>query len=245
MTQVTIIGLGGIGSHLADRVAQYLATRPGEATLTLVDGKPYVERKRNRQAFRNPGNKAASKQRELAEQFPKLTIHAVTEFLTPENAEFFLLPGSVVLACVDNHATRKLVADIAATLDDVTVVSGGNDLGTYGTVLLHLRRGGADVNPPLTQGHPEIAHPAERAPWEMGCEELAAAGATQVLATNFAVASCMFNVCWDILEDPDGFAAKVATPPGTQDDPGYDEVLLDVRLNRMRPRRRPPPAAIP
>lgn len=239
MTRITIIGLGGIGSHLADDVARLLVARGDDATLTVVDGKHYEARKRTRQAFAEAGNKAAAKQRELRTAFPTLRVEAMAEFLSPENAAFVILPSEIVLVCVDNHRTRKLVADVAATVEDCTVIAGGNDSGTYGTVLVHLRRNGADVNPPITVDHPEIANPADRAPWEMSCEELAAAGETQVLATNVAVASAMLNTCWALLDDPAGFVARV----GPQDegaivDLGYDEIHLDIIGNRMRSCRR-------
>ena len=238
MERVTIVGVGGIGSHLAEDVARLLAYCGKPATLTLVDGDHFEDRNGERQAFTGLGNKATAKQRELAAKFPTIRVDAMAEDLTPENAPFILLPGEMVLVCVDNHPTRKLVAEVAATVEDITVISGGND-DTYGTVLLYLRHGGQELNPPITVDHPEIANPADRAPWELSCEERAAAGAPQVFAANVAVASAMLNVCWDFLTDPAAFRARAcAFDPTEAVDPWFDEIHLDVRANRVRPRRR-------
>lgn len=236
MTRVTVIGIGGIGSHLVEWVARFLAHHVPDATLTLVDGDTYDEHNRERQALDRAGNKAQAKAAALAERHPDLRIEAVPEFLTPENADFVVLDGGCLLVCVDNHATRKLVADIAAARSTLTVISGGNE-ETWGSVQVHLRREGRDRTPPLTYEHPEIAQPKERPPWELNCEERAVAGEPQVFAANLMAASIMFNAFWRFVTNPDGLITEVVGAGEFQVETGYHEVYFDTYRNVARSRR--------
>lgn len=227
--RVTIVGIGGIGSHLADWIARYLNHAHPQATLTLVDGDRFEDRNAERQSFDRPGNKAEVVATMLSRRYPAIRVEAVTEYLTPENAAWVFPEGEVVLAAVDNHKTRKLVSDEAATRQDATVIAGGNDADGYGTVLVYARRDGRDVTPPLTQDFPEIAAPTERAPWEMSCEELAAAGSPQVLFANLTAAVAIANAYWRLVTDP-------TFPGGGGVVPSYSEVHFDIRSNRMMSR---------
>jgi molybdopterin/thiamine biosynthesis adenylyltransferase len=136
--------------------------------------------------------------------------------------------GDVVFSCVDNHATRKLLSDRCEGLDDVVLISGGNDgveaghRGTYGNVQVFVRRSGADVTVPLTRFHAEIREPADRVP-SASCGQLAATSAPQVLFTNLAAASAMCNAFYRLLL------------PG--EDGLYDEVCFDILEGRSVPHR--------
>src|SRR5262249_6226658 len=113
----------------------------------------------------------------------------------------------IVILAVDNHATRKIVNDhCAAKLEDVCLISGGNDgvgqgragrtsRGTYGNCQVYLRCGGQEVSPSLTRYHPEIQNPAHHLPTEVGCAELVTS-VPQILFTNLATASAILNALW-------------------------------------------------
>lgn len=218
--RITIIGIGGIGSHLADWIACYLDNLQGEHTLTLVDGDVFEDRNRERQSFEALGNKAQSVGETLAKRYARVAIHAVAEYLTPENADFILLEGEVVFLCVDNHRTRKLASDAAGQLNEIVLISGGNEL-VDGNAQVYLRRNGVDVKPPLTMYHPEIAFPADKAPYEKNCEELARAGEPQILFTNLTAGVLMANAFRRLMRD--------GTLP-------YSEVFFDTDLNAVRTR---------
>lgn len=234
--RVTIVGIGGIGSHLSDWVARYLTYRHPGATLTLVDGDTFEDRNRERQAFDRAGNKAQSKVATLAARFPEIAVDSVPEFLSPENADFVVLEGEIVLVCVDNHATRRLISEIAGRRGDLSVISGGNG-DTWGTVQIYLRRGGQDLTPPLTQDHPEIAQPRDRAPYELDCEERAAAGEPQLLGANLMAAVVMYNALWRLDTDPDGFVTDVRGESSFATETAYTEVFFDIHRNAVRGRR--------
>ncbi|MDO8598978.1 MAG: ThiF family adenylyltransferase, partial [bacterium] len=217
--RITVIGVGGIGSHLAGWVARLLSYPPTgyawDAILTLVDGDSYEDRNAERQEFDRAGNKAQAAQQRLKRQFPRLDIVAIGEFLGPENAEFILRDGEVVLLCVDNHPTRKFVSDfVRANCPNVTLISGGNDTKGYGTVYVCLRREGVDSTPPLTARDPAIANPTEKPPWEKTCEELAEAGEPQLFLANLMVGDVMINALFGHLCDPAEFAARAADRSG-------------------------------
>jgi molybdopterin/thiamine biosynthesis adenylyltransferase len=222
MLEIKAIGIGGIGCALLPFLCRYLQYAGARARLTLIDGDRFERANAPRQAFPHPGNKAEVKARELAQEFEALSLRAVPEYVTAANVNRLLDAGDVVFLMVDNHASRRLVDEHAATLSDLTLISGGNDFED-GNIQVYLRRDGRDLTPRLSRYHPEIAQPQDRHPAELSCEELMAAGVPQLLFTNLMVASLMLNVFYALGRDL----------------PGYCEVYLDIRQNLSRPVSRP------
>lgn len=207
-TSVKLVGLGGVGQIVARFTALFLASVGSEARLVLIDGDTFEISNSTRMLFSSCGNKAEVTLDELRPRFcdTNLSLLAVDEYLTPENLDRLVRSGDIVIGCVDNHATRKLLNDHCARLRDVCLISGGNDgvgqdatgtirRGTYGNVQVYLRRAGQDASPPLTQHHPEIQTPADRLPTEQSCTELIAS-VPQILFANLAVASAIVNALW-------------------------------------------------
>ena len=231
--RVKIVGCGGIGGHLAPNLCHFLHAERRAAHVTLIDGDAYEARNRTRMRFARLGNKAAVMAAELARAFGDvLTIEPVPEYLTAGNVARSIADGDLVLAAVDNHATRHLLDEHAVTLAEVTLISGGNDGvdgehdGTYGNVQIVRRADGRWLTSSLGGYHPEIRRPADRSPGELGCADLAQAGAAQLLFTNLAVASAMLNAFYGLLR-------------GTA---RYEEVCLDISRNRAVPIERVAPA---
>jgi molybdopterin/thiamine biosynthesis adenylyltransferase len=228
MRQIKVIGIGGIGCALLPHLARYLQTKGEAARVTLLDGDAFEARNADRQTFGRLGNKATVKAMELAQQFEGLSFRAVAEYVTPENVETTVGSGDVVFLGVDNHATRRVVSDRCEKLEEVTLISGGNDY-TDGNVQVYLRRADRDVTLPLTRLHPEIADPKDRSPHELSCEELSRGAAPQLLFANLAVASAMLN-------------AFYACEMGKLQ---YGEVYLDILEGRANPVARDPAATSP
>jgi molybdopterin/thiamine biosynthesis adenylyltransferase len=222
MLEIKAIGIGGIGCALLPFLCRYLNYAGERTRLTLIDGDRFERPNAPRQAFAALGNKAEVKARELAEEFEALSLRAVPAYLSADNATRLVAPGDVVFLMVDNHASRHLMDEHAATLSDLTLISGGNDFED-GNIQVYLRRDGRDLTPRLSRYHPEIARPHDRHPAELSCEELMAAGAPQLLFTNLMVASLMLNAFYALRRDL----------------PGYCEVYLDIRQNLSRPVSRP------
>lgn len=198
MAAYKIIGLGGIGSVLARTLARYLNYDSERATVTLVDGDSYEPKNRERQIFEETGNKASVTAFELANAFYDVSFRAIKDYVTSQNIQRIVREGDIVFLAVDNHATRKLLSDYCGTLDNVTLVSGGNEV-TDGNVQVYVRREGKDVTPPLTHLHPEIAHPQDRSPAEGSCED-GVASEPQLLFTNLTVAATMLEAFYAIMQ---------------------------------------------
>ncbi len=189
---IVMIGLGGIGSILCERLARYL-TYSAEAgvSLLLIDGDEYEAKNFERQDFTRMGNKAEVKAADLKMQFPRINVSSFPAFVNETNLAQVIKEGSIVFLCVDNHKTRMLVSNYSKNLTDVTLISGGNDL-IDGNVQIYIRQQGKDITPDLCSYHPEIANPNDKLPEEMSCEELAEAE-PQLYFTNLGVATIM---CW-------------------------------------------------
>jgi len=226
-SRIVLAGLGGVGGSLLQPLALFLQSLNVACRLVLVDGDRFQPRDASRQVFRAIGNKADVKAAEIIPLLENsdVTVIAVDRYLEPSNISQIIHGGDIILLCVDNHETRKLVSEHCATLSDVTLLSGGNDgvnlprqRGTYGNVQIAIRRDKRDVTAPLTKYHPEIAKPKGKLPHEQSCLELAPAE-RQIYVTNFAVASAMLSALFACL------CGRLT----------YQEVKLDILEARMLP----------
>ena len=222
MLEIKAIGIGGIGCALLPFLCRYLQYSEAHTRLTLIDGDRFERRNASRQAFSRLGNKAEVKSVELAQEYEVLSFRAVPEYVTEANVGRLISAGEVVFLMVDNHASRNLVSHHAATLADLTLISGGNDYED-GNVQVYVRQKGLDLTPSLARYHPEIANPQDRNPAALSCEELMAAGAPQLLFANLMVASLMLNAFYAI----------------RQGSLNYSEVYLDILQNVSRAVARP------
>lgn len=219
--RIVLVGLGGIGSQLLPSLVRYLAFRPEpRPVLVLVDGDAYEPANQTRQVFPD-GAIGSNKAEALAMAYHGgLTIQAVADYLTDDNVAELIRDGDLVLLAVDNHWTRSVVDRHLACLDEVTLVSGGND-ETDGNVQLVRRRGGAFVDGSLAEIHSEIGRATEAEfAARNGCERQAEER-PQLVVTNLMVASAMLNCLWAVLE---------------RSSVSYSEVYLDVVANAMTSR---------
>jgi molybdopterin/thiamine biosynthesis adenylyltransferase len=196
MKRVVIVGLGGIGSHLAEQLCRILVyTKNNDRSpqrLVLIDGKAYKERNRERQRVFSLANKAETMRQSLVPLFPDFTIEAKSYFVDHNNILAFIRDGDIVFLCCDNHPTRRLLSYHVGTLQNALLISGGNELYD-GNVQVYERKNGKDTMPSLVWRHPEIENPKGRNPAELSCEELAIAGDLQLLAANNTAAAFMLN----------------------------------------------------
>jgi len=189
---ITIIGLGGVGSILAERMCRFLNySNDLTADILLVDGDEYEQKNYERQEFTRMGNKADIKATELQIKFSELRFDSYEAFVNEKNITETIREGEIVFLCVDNHKTRMIVSNYCKTLQDVILISGGNEF-TDGNVQIYVRKGGKDLTPDLCAYHPEIANPNDKLPEEMSCEELSNSD-PQLYFTNLGVATLM---CW-------------------------------------------------
>lgn len=207
---IKIIGLGGIGSWLIDyisRYARFTMLQNQKITITCIDGDAYDSLNRPRQNFKNLGNKARIKMLELQDEYSKyvpqgfnletFAFDCVEDYVKEGNIESIILDGDVIFLCVDNHKTRSFVSKYCRSLDNIILISGGNDI-TVGNVQVYQKKEGVEITSDLCAYHPEIDNPRDKAPYEMSCEELQES-APQLIFTNAMVAVLMGCAYYNLL----------------------------------------------
>jgi len=221
-SRIVLVGCGGIGSQLLPPLVRYLASRPEpRALLVLVDGDVFEAKNLARQAC-TTADVGSNKAEALAQvvRAAGLACQAIPAFLDESNVRSIVREGDLVLLAVDNHRTRALVDDHLRSLDEATLISGGND-ETDGNVQLVRRRDGRSLDGHLVEIHPEIGRAAEHDEVAGdGCQVLAAER-PQLLVTNLLVASAMLACLWQISE-------RGSVP--------YSEVYLDAIQCQARSR---------
>lgn len=199
--RIKLIGLGGIGCIVLTYLAIFLKSLDRAVRLVLIDGDKFEPGNAARMSFAAAGNKAEVKAAETVTLLgdSRVAIVAVPQYVNEENLTQLIRPGDLVLLCVDNHPTRRLVSDHCRALPDVVLLSGGNDAvapphqrGTYGNVQVYIRQDSRDRTASLTRFHPEIAQSQDAMPGDADCAQQALS-APQILFTNLAVASAMLN----------------------------------------------------
>jgi molybdopterin/thiamine biosynthesis adenylyltransferase len=173
----------------------------------LVDGDSYEPKNESRQEFVGYGNKARLKCVELQQRFKNLNFQDYPFFLDEAVAPEIIKERSIVFVAVDNHKTRKLISDYAKKLNDILIISGGNEL-TDGNVQIYFRKEGNDITPSLTDYHPEIDNPEDKSPDEMSCEELSKSQ-PQLFFTNLMVAGHMCSAFYNLIERNDPKISEV------------------------------------
>ncbi len=122
---VCVVGVGGVGSWTVEALV-----RSGVGELTLIDLDDVCITNTNRQLPALEGTFGRPKITVLSERMraisPGCAVHAVAEFLTPDNAERLLQPDySVVIDCVDRMAIKaRLIARCVAKKTPVITVGG-------------------------------------------------------------------------------------------------------------------------
>ena len=195
---IKIIGLGGVGSVLCEKISRFLNYATNiQASLLLVDGDTYETKNYQRQEFTQMGNKSEIKGGDLEDKFPNINLNYYPAYINETNINEVIKTGDIIFLCVDNHKTRMITSKYCNNLNDVTLISGGNEF-TDGNVQIYVRKGGKDLTPDLCAYHPEIANPDDKLPEEMSCEELANSE-PQLYFTNVWVATLMCGAFYNVV----------------------------------------------
>ena len=200
LLELVIIGIGGVGSELAEHLSRILAfgspyRKIKIVKVLLLDGDAYQFRNAERQRFNRIGNKAVVQAELLSREFPRILFGAIPRFVGKRNSEEEIPVQSVVkedrivFLAPDNGKTRKIVNDHSTTLKNTVVVCGGNDV-VDGYAHIYVRKDGRDITPPLTYMNPSVSEPKDKSPAEMGCAELMEAK-PQLYLANLDVAQSM------------------------------------------------------
>ncbi len=190
--EIVVVGLGGVGSILTEKLCRFINfSHKEDCHVLLVDGDKYEPKNYERQEFTTLGNKAEVKVEELKYKFSNIKFESNNSYIDEDNISDIINEGNIIFICVDNHKSRMIINNYCKTLNNFTIISGGNEL-TDGNVQLYVRKEGKDLTPDLCKYHPEIAKPNDKLPTEMSCEELSKSE-PQLYFTNLGVATLM---CW-------------------------------------------------
>jgi molybdopterin/thiamine biosynthesis adenylyltransferase len=183
---------------LLPNLHRYLSAhhRGGDWMLYIIDGDVVEEKNLDRQSFA-PGDVTATKASASAAKLRDTEhVKSYSEYLGEENMARFIKDADTVLICVDNMTVRKRIEEHVLTLDNATVINGGNEKYD-GSVQLWVREKGRNLTPRLSYLHPEVkvAEGADRA--AMTCAQAAALpGGEQTIIANLQSATWMLTALW-------------------------------------------------
>jgi molybdopterin/thiamine biosynthesis adenylyltransferase len=235
--KIKVIGTGGIGLCLLPTLARFLNYSEEKfpyVELSLVDGDEFEPKNLDRQKFEDFGPKASVTAEAYRKEFDRLTIYDHPVYVDDANIKQLIVENDIVLLCVDNHATRKLVSDRAEKLKNVTIISGGNDL-TDGNVLTHIRRDGKNITLPIASFHQAIANPTDENPAyankAAGCAKIVASS-PQVLIMNNYIGANMLAMFYTVVSDFDGKAGIDVIKAKAEK---YSDVYCDLKTVASTP----------
>jgi hypothetical protein len=242
--RLILVGLGGIGSKLADELARYMSyTEKAPKEMVLVDGDVYSQSNLDRQSVLESDvgkPKAQVWSDGLAQEFRKISFSALCGYVVPDDFRShkdmatvvpisrLQMEGAITILAVDNHKTRKLFSDhFQGTVKNGVLINGGNSEGGDGSIITAVRMGGDQIMPAIDTFHPEIREPKDKNPGELSCAELAKIdGGTQVIWANQFVAALIGNEVYCVVQ---GEWEKLRA---------RGEVYFDIMQNVASPRQR-------
>lgn len=208
MTNIYIIGCGGIGSNLAKPLAKFMKYHRESNSISdplyfyIVDGDKVENSNLSRQAFIESdigAYKAQITTDDLSASIPSPNVIYIPKnvYLKKDNIDM-IADNSLVLVGVDNYITRRIIESRTKRLRNVHVVFGANEYHD-GDVNILAKIKGRYTTPLLTEKHPEVLV-KDRFPDEIGCEE-AQVSEPQIVPTNMMVASLMLGSVYSIIQN--------------------------------------------
>lgn len=203
----TIIGAGGTASHLIPALRRML----GDGDIVHIwDGDKVEEKNLVRQMF-EAHEIGAPKARVYEDRYGQQFV-AHMMYVGEDNIDRVLKNDDVVFICADNMAVRRIIADKAETLDDITIINGGNEMFT-GSCQMYKRVGGQNLSPNITYHAPEMYN-TDPDMASLSCAEIAELpGGEQTMLANMTVAALMLQAYWqaDLVWLPHNTPDKMAT----------------------------------
>lgn len=197
---LVVIGLGGINSHFLLPVYQYLQYENNIFdSLILVDGDKYELKNESRQIVPDLDNKAIATTKMYRDKFDGVTTTFYDKYINESNINKVIKNNDVIILGVDNHKTRKVVQDYCKKLENITIISGGNELHD-GNVMIFNRKDNITITPLFTELHPEILNSKDKSPEEMSCEELAQSE-PQIGLVNATIADAMRRTLYALINN--------------------------------------------
>ncbi|MCL6445132.1 MAG: ThiF family adenylyltransferase [Alicyclobacillus sp.] len=227
-TRLILVGVGGTGGYVLQQAARllYALKEQGRSvpSVLLIDGDVVEEKNLLRQYFlpQDVGRKKASV---LAERYSRaygLDIAAYPEYLTRDTdfRHIGIMDGSLVVGCVDNGSTRRILHERLHELSHAVYIDSGNsavtvpddpehvdryqlakikDSGWEGQVVVGVRIRGEDVLPFPGEVFPDLIE-EDKLPTEVSCGEVVVSN-PQRLMTNLMAATTVLMYLHTLLVD--------------------------------------------
>lgn len=220
--RTVIIGCGGIGSHLwdflahetwcradinqeLDRLGRHADKKKFCSNFLLIDNDSVEQKNLYRQSYFEE-HVGLSKAEALASKYrhalSRYGVGIDTEQCWIDEDSNLFRENDLVLLCVDNNATRKMISTNLKNnmASNITLVSGGNR-GTLVTVQL-LNKARSEINTAsLEHMHPEITTPEDKHPRDTPCtDRTAAVDDPQLFRANLMAATQMFQIWANALD---------------------------------------------
>jgi len=227
-TQLILVGVGGTGGFVLQQVARLLYSLKEQGqripSVLLIDGDTVESKNLLRQYFL-PNDVGLKKAAVLAERYSRaygIDIAAYPEYLTRETdfRDIGISDGSIVIGCVDNGSTRKILHDKLHSMRHVVYLDSGNsavalpddpehwdryqlakikDSGWEGQVVAGIRVNGEDVLPFPGEVFPDLIE-EDKLPTEVSCGEVVVSN-PQRLMTNLMAATTLLMYLHTLLAD--------------------------------------------
>jgi len=195
-TNIYFVGMGGIGSQLCEPICRFVnfLDNKNDYSIIFIDGDEYEESNQTRQNIdiEDLGiNKAESQLKKMYRLFPNLDLQTNAIYINNRNIKDLIDPNQniIVLAGVDNNKTRNVLQKYCLTLENVLLLSGGNEYYD-GDVQIYARKEGKELLPPIWKYNQGIMRPKDKSPENIGCDELVES-VPQLIFTNGMVSACM------------------------------------------------------
>lgn len=144
-SHVTVVGLGGVGSWVAEALV-----RTAVGTLTLIDLDNVAESNTNRQIMAMTGEYGKPKVQALKERFllinPTCSINLVEDFIDEENVSELVPDCSVIIDCIDQVKAKCALAAYARSkkIKIITCGAAGGKVNPQNILIEDLARAKGD-----------------------------------------------------------------------------------------------------
>lgn len=193
-----VVGVGGTGSLFARDLPQLLIGT--KHSMVLIDGDVVEEKNIRRQSYQLQDvgmNKAIALARKL-NSFYSINCAAIDKYVTDKELIAEIKRRDtvpVIVGCVDNDNTRKLLEKTFKTLDSAVYIDSANSEYS-GNVYTCARIACRQIGKRRSEVY-KLAD--DKNPTEKSCQEQAAAGNVQYFITNDRMAMCVLEHCFNLI----------------------------------------------
>lgn len=199
-----IVGVGGTGSLLARDLPQLLISYR-QHEMCLIDGDTVEKKNLTRQRFQPDDvgcNKAVAMAKKINSFYP-IVCDAMDQYISDRELLAKIRKSEkipVIIGCVDNDATRRLLEKTFQKLETAVYIDSANSAYS-GNVFACAKHNGTCYG--KTRGQVRQLGHKDRNPAEMSCIDRTGSGELQYFVTNAKMAVCILEHCFSLIQAGD------------------------------------------